>query len=204
MAYVITCGDEGVQVNEGTRLGLVGSGFRMEGLSEVITALQSLLGKDIRVAASEECDWIKQQLELSNWEQVTASTQQHIEALADREGLLYAGFIPFADPKALQHEIKAHMVRPRGVHIANKLCFTLAGGEQTYNLGCFSISAEWVHLVDFELAKKIINTQVAFYKKLVNTPKLAVIFETEGELGEAVAQKNAAVLQKMGFEVTVK
>lgn len=200
MPYVITCGDEGVQVNEGTRLGFVGAGFRIEGLSEVITALKSLLGEDIRIAASEECDWIKQQLELSNWEQVTASTQQHIEALADREGLLYAGLIPFADPKALQHDIKAHMVRPREVHIANKICFTLAGGEQTYNLGCFLVSAEWVHLVDFAVAKKIIETQVEFYKKLVGRETLPVVFETAGELGEEIAQKNAEVLKKMGFE----
>jgi len=86
MPYVITCGDEGVQVNEGTRLGFAGSGFRLEGFDKVVKALKSLLGDDIRIASSAECDWIKHNLELSNWEQVTASTQQHIEALADREG----------------------------------------------------------------------------------------------------------------------
>ncbi len=200
MPYVITCGDEGVQVNEGTRLGFVGAGFRLEGFNKVVKALKSLFGAEIRVAASEECDWMKQQLELSNWEQVTASSQQHIEALADREKLLYSGFIPFTDPKKLDHDIKAHMVRPREVHIANKLCFTLAGGEQTYNLGCFLISADWVHKVDFEVAKQIIMDQVAFYKKLAKRDDLEVLFETEGELGEKVAQKNAEVLKKMGFE----
>lgn len=203
MPFVITCGDEGVQINEGTRLGFAGSGFRIEGFSTIITALKSLLGKDIRIAASEQCDWMKQQLELSNWEQVTASTQQHIEALADREGLLYSGFIPFSDPKNLEHDIKAHMVRPKDVHIANKLCFTLAGGEQTFNLGCFVISADWVHAVDFKLAKQVINSQIEFYKKLVGKPDLAVIFETAGELGSEVATKNATVLKKMGIVPTV-
>ncbi len=204
MAYVITCGDEGVQVNEGTRLGFAGAGFRLEGFSEVITALKSLLDKDLRIAASEECDWMKSNLELSNWEQVTASSQQHIEALADREKLLYSGFIPFTDPRQLKHEIKAHMVRPKGVHIANKICFTLGGGEQTYNLGCFLISADWVHAVDFEVAKKIIEAQVEFYKKLSKRDDLKFVFETQGELGAEIAAANAAVLQKMGFEASVK
>lgn len=200
MAYVITCGDEGVQVNEGTRLGFVGSGFRIEGFDKAVKALKSLLGDDIRIASSAECDWIKEKLDLSNWEQVTASTQQHIEALADREGLLYSGFIPFSDPRKLGHDIKAHMVRPKEVHIANKICFTLAGGEQTYNLGCFLISAEWVHKVKFDEAKKIIEAQVEFYKKLAKNNNLQIVFETEGELGEKIANKNAKVLKKMGFE----
>lgn len=203
MPYVITCGDEGVQINEGTRLGFAGSGFRIEGFSTIITALKSLLGKDIRIAASEQCDWMRQQLELSNWEQVTASTQQHIEALADREKLLYSGFIPFSDPKNLEHDIKAHMVRPKEVHIANKLCFTLAGGEQTFNLGCFVVSADWVHAVDFKLAKTVITAQIEFYKKLVGKTDLAITFETAGELGAEIAAKNAAVLKRMGIVPTV-
>ena len=199
MPYVITCGDEGVQVNEGTRLGFVGAGFRLEGFSTVAQSLKKLLGADIRIASSEQCDWMKVTLELSNWEQVTASSQQHIEAVADKEGFLYSGFIPFSDPRKLKHDIKAHMVRPKEVHIANKLCFTLAGGEQTYNLGCYLISAEWVHDVDYKLAKEVINTQVEFYKKLAKKETMEVVFEFEGELGEEIANKNAKVLKKMGF-----
>lgn len=202
MPYVITCGDEGVQVNEGTRLGFAGSGFKLEGFDKIVKVLKSLFGKEIRVAASEECDWMKDRLDLSTWEQVTASTQQHIEALADREQLLYSGFIPFTDPRQLKYDIKAHMVRPRKVHIANKLCFTLAGGEQTFNLGCFLISAEWLHKVDFKLAKSIIMNQVEFYKKLVKNTELKVVFETQGELGDKVAAKNAQVLEKMGIKPT--
>jgi hypothetical protein len=200
VVYVITCGDEGVQVNEGTRLGIIGAGFKVEGFDKVVKALKSLLGEDLRIASSEESDWVKQELELDNWDQVTASTQQHTEAIADRESLLYSGFIPFTDPRKLGHDIKAHMVRPREVHIANKLGFTLAGGEQTYNLGRFLISAEWLHKVDYKLAKKIIDLQVDFYKKLVKNDKLPIHLEFEGILGEDIANKNAKILKKMGYE----
>lgn len=200
MSYVITCGDEGVQVNEGTRLGFAGAGFRLEGFSKVVKVLKKLLKEDIRIASSEECDWMKDKLQLDTWEQVTASSQQHIEAIADREGLLYAGFIPFADPKKLKHDIKAHMVRPRQVHIANKIMFTLGGGEQTYNLGSYLISADWVHAVDLDLAKEVISQQVEFYKKLAKRDDFEIVFEYEGDLGEEIAQKNADMLKKLGFE----
>ena len=74
MAYVITCGDEGVQVNEGTRLGFAGSGFKLAGFSAAVKILKELLGEEeIRIATHSECDWIKEQLDLSNWEQVEAS-----------------------------------------------------------------------------------------------------------------------------------
>ena len=47
MAYVITCGDEGVQINEGTRLGVVGSGFNLDGFSKVVKLLKKQFGKDL-------------------------------------------------------------------------------------------------------------------------------------------------------------
>ena len=62
--------------------------------------------------------------------------------LADKNDLLYAGEFPFADPEELEHGVKGHMVRPRGIHIANKICFTVAGGEEVYNLGQYLISAD--------------------------------------------------------------
>lgn len=200
MSYVITSGDEGVQINEGRRLGVAGAGFKLEGFSEVVKALKTLLGDEIAIAASEESAWIKEKLDLSTWEQVSASAQQHIEALADREGLLYSGIIPFADPQDLGHGIKAHMVRPRGIHIATKIALTLAGGEQTFNLGHNVISAEWVHLVDPKLAKSFIQEQIDFYQRLAGDMKLKIVFEEEGELGEEIAAKNKAALEKMGFK----
>ncbi len=199
MPYVITCGDEGVQINEGTRLAIVGAGYQLEGFSEIVKILKQLLGDDLRIAANQENEWLKQKLDLVNWEQVNASAQQHIQALADQEGLLYAGYLPFADPKNLTHDIRGHMVRPQGVHIANKICFTLAGGEQTYNLGNYVISAEWVAEADPQLVKTAIQTQVDFYTQLNHGEKLQLVFEEAGELGAEVAAKNKAALAAAGF-----
>lgn len=194
MTYVIACGDEGVQLNEGTRLGFVGGGFRLEGFSEVISILKKKLGLDLAVVANEENEWLKDALKLSNWEQVNASAQQHMQALADKEGLKYAGFLPFADPKQLEHGVKGHMVRPHGIHIANKICFTLAGGEQTFNLGQYVISAEWVSEASEALIKQVIEPQIAFYTKLNRGEKPLFVFEEAGELGAEVAAKNKAAL----------
>jgi hypothetical protein len=202
MSYVITCGDEGVQINEGTRLGVVGAGFRLANFSSVVKPLKKLFGKDLRIASNEENAWVKEKLELSTWEQTNASSQQHIEAVADEEKLLYAGFLPFSDPQVLKHDIKGHMVRPQKIHIATKIAFTLAGGEQTFHLGQNIISAEWVHLVKPEVAKKIIKEQVDFYQKIAGDYKLQFVFEEEGALGEEIAQKNKAVLENLGFKVS--
>ncbi len=200
MSYVITCGDEGVQINEGRRLGFAGAGFRMDGFSDVVKILKTVFGKKIAIASSEENAWVKQQLNLHEWDQVNASMEQHIEALADREKLEYAGNISFTDPRVLKFDIKAHMVRPHGIHIANKICFTLGGGEQTFNLGCYVISADWVAEAGLRLARPIIESQVKFYQELAgDSKKLTFIFEEGGELGEKVAQKNKKMLEKMGI-----
>jgi hypothetical protein len=199
MPFVITCGDEGVQINEGTRVAFAGAGFRLDGFSQAVTLLKQVLGDDLRIAASEQNDWIKAQLDLKNWEQVNASAQQHIQAVADKEGLLYSGFLPFADPKNLEHDIRGHMVRPQGIHIATKICFTLGGGEQKYNLGCYVISADWVAQADTALIKQVIQPQIDFYTKLNRGEKLEFVFEEEGELGTEVAQKNKQALAKAGL-----
>lgn len=199
MVYVITCGDEGVQINEGTRVAVVGAGFRLEGFSEVVKALKKTFGDDLRIAASEENDWLKEQLKLSNWEQVNASAQQHISAVADQEGLLYSGYLPFTDPKQLKHEVKGHMVRPHAIHIANKICLTVGGGEQKYNLGHYVISADWVANADSKLVKQVLDAQIAFYTKLNGGNALPIELEETGELGEEAVAKNKAVLQKLGY-----
>lgn len=201
MAYVITCGDEGIQINEGERLGILGAGFEMKGFSQVVAVLKKVLKQDLRIVANEENEWVKNNLKLGNWEQTSASMQQYVEALADKNDLLYSGLIPFTDPKQLKHDIKGHMVRPKGIHIANKICFTLAGGEQTYHLGHYLISAEWVSSVDKKLATEFINTQVEFYKKQAKMD-LDFVFEADGELGEEVAAENQQVLESLGFKAT--
>lgn len=199
MVYVITCGDEGVQINEGTRVAVVGAGFRLENFSEVVKALKKTFGDDLRIAASEENDWLKEQLKLSNWEQVNASAQQHISAVADQEGLLYSGYLPFTDPKQLKHEVKGHMVRPHAIHIANKICLTVGGGEQKYNLGHYVISADWVANADSKLVKQVLDAQIAFYTKLNGGNALPIELEETGELGEEVTAKNKTVLEKLGY-----
>jgi hypothetical protein len=202
MPYVITCGDEGVQINEGTRIAVVGSGFRLEGFSEVVSALKTLFGKKIAVVSNDENAWVKKVLGLTDWEQVNASSLQHIEALSDREKLKYAGHLEFTDPRMLEEGVKGHMVRPRGIHIANKICFTLGGGEQTYNLGCYLISADWLSEVPLKIAKSVILAQVDFYKELAKKD-LKIVFEEAGELGEKVAKKNRKILEKIGITETV-
>lgn len=201
MSFVITCGDEGVQINEGTRLGFVGAGFHLTDFSTAVAALKKVLAADIAIAANEENDWFKTELKLSNWEQTNASAQQHVQAIADKEGLNYAGILPFADPKSLEHGVKGHMVRPHGIHIANKLCFTLAGGEQTYNLGNYIISAEWVAAVPENVAAALIKTQVDFYTKLAGQP-LKVVWEEAGTVDPKIVAQNKAVLEKLGYQAS--
>jgi hypothetical protein len=93
------------------------------------------------------------------------------------------------------------MVRPHKIHIANKICFTLAGGEQTYHLGHYLISAEWVSKVDKKFAKKFLTTQIEFYKKQ-SKMDLQFVFETKGELGKEMAEKNQKVLENLGFKAS--
>jgi hypothetical protein len=198
--YVITCGDEGIQINEGTRFSFVGSGYELPGFSKDVVALKKVFGPSISIVASQENDWLKEKMKLADFEQADASMQQQIESLADREDLSYAGFIPFSDPKKLKDEIKGHMVRPRGIHIANKICLTLGGGEQVYNLGCYKISADWVHAASDKVAKEVITPQIEFYNKLAKR-ELPLFYETAGELDEKTVSKNLKVLEKIGLKL---
>lgn len=199
MSFVITCGDEGVQLNEGTRLGFVGAGCKLDGFAEAVALLQPLFAEQLVLAPSEENDWIREKLALSTWEQTNAMAQQKIEALADQNKLLYAGMIPFADPQELAHGVRAHMVRPHGIHIANKIKFTVGGGEQTYNLGCYMISADWIAEADDALITKVLDPQIAFYKKLAKKDTIKMEVEADGVLGPEKAAANQAKLTQLGY-----
>ncbi len=199
MAYVITSGDEGVQINEGTRLAFAGAGYKLDGFGEAVKILKKYLGQELRIAAAAENAWVKDQLDLDNWEQVNASSQQHTQALADQHKLLYAGYIPFSDPVELDHGIRGHMVRPEGMHLATKIAFTLGGGEQTYNLGHFLISADWVGDADEKLVRRVLEPQITHYTSLVNQEKLPFEFEEAGELPEEMKERNRAMLKKVGL-----
>ena len=88
--FVIADADEGVQINQGTRLGFVGAGFMLDGFEQVVKILKKELSKQLRIVSSGENDWIKQQLDLKQWDEVDAMAQQHLQSLADEHGLLYA------------------------------------------------------------------------------------------------------------------
>lgn len=199
--YVITDGDEGVQINTGTRIAFAGAGFGLKGFGKAVKILQEKLDPKIRIASSGQSDWMKQQLDLDDWEQVNAMAQQKIQALADEHDLQYAGFLPFADPKELEFGIKGHMVRPKGIHLANKICFTLGGAEQTYNLGQYLISADWVSFASIKEVESLITPQIEFYQELAGK-ELSLIYQTGGRLGKDIAQANLKVLQDLGLELS--
>lgn len=204
MPWVIACGDEGVQINFGRRLAFLGAGLKLENFDKILVAVRKMLDKcdvqdrQLRLVASEENAYVKEILELNDFDEANASMQQHLQVLADKEKLLYAGILPFADPLELEHEIKGHMVRPRNIHIANKICFTLAGGETTYNLGQYLISADWLAFADEALAKKTLSTQVSFYEKLAKRP-LKLVIEEAGNLPVEIVEKNKAILSRLGY-----
>ncbi len=197
---VITDGDEGVQINEGVRLAVAGAGYGLPGFSQIVVALKDLFKEELRIAATQNSAWMKQQLDLEDWEQVNALFQQHVQALADKEDLLYSGYLPFDDPKEVKYKIKGHMVRPMGMHLANKICFTLGGGEQKFNLGQYLISADWVSQVPREVAEEAIKMQVNYYRELAGKD-LNCIYQTGGKLGPAKAEENRQVLEEMGIEL---
>ena len=200
MPYVITCGDDGVQVNVGTRLAVVGVGLKFDSFPMIVKALKKTFKDDLRVVASGENDWVKEKFNLDDYGQADATMQQQVEAMADKLDLKYSGFFPFADPKQLKYDIKGHMVRPKKIHIANKISFTLGGGEQTYSLGHYVISADWLYNAPKKDIKAAILDQVDFYQKLAGETKLKIVFEMGGELGEKVAAKNKKLLESIGIK----
>lgn len=198
MIYVISCGEEGVQLNEGTRLGIVGSGVSLKGADTVISYLKQMFDT-VYIAASEENAWIRAAFQLNTWEQANATYQQQAAVIADRNQVGYAGIFEFSDPKALSSEIKGHMVRPQKIHIANSISLTIGGGEQTYHLGHFVISADWVHLSDPTFVKEFLTEQIEHYKSLVNMKDIKITIEEAGTLDPEIIQKNKDILAKAGF-----
>lgn len=209
---VIADGDEGVQLNYGRRFAFLGAGFHLPHISQVIKILQETinnnfpeeqLDKKLKIAISEENAWIKKELKLNDWDETNASAQQYLAALADQLKIEYVGILPFADPQELKAKVKGHMVRPHNMHLANKVCFTIAGGEEVYNLGQYLISADW--LADFSnngkknmpQAKEILKTQLDFYQTLAGESKLKVLVEDQGPFNKELVEENRQVLDKI-------
>lgn len=209
---VIADGDEGVQLNHGRRFAFLGSGFRLPHFSQVVKSLQKVvndalpkeqLDKKLKIAASEENSWFKQELDLNDWDETNASAQQQLAALADQLKLEYVGILPFADPKELAGDVKGHMVRPHNMHLANQVCFTVAGGEEVYNLGQYLISADWLaeftnhgkkNLVE---AQELLKIQMNFYQKLAGENKLKVLIEEQGPFDKKIVALNQQLLKKI-------
>ena len=209
---VIADGDEGVQLNHGRRFAFLGSGFHLPHFPQVIKALQKTiidnfpkeqLDKKLKIVASEENSWFKKELKLNDWDETNASAQQHLAALADQLKLEYAGILPFADPKELEAGVRGHMVRPHNMHLANQLCFTIAGGEEVYNLGQYLISADWLaNFTDngkknMAKAKELLEVQLNFYQSLAGETKLKVLIDDQGPFVEELSKKNQEVLDKI-------
>lgn len=206
MPWVIACGDEGVQINFGRRLAFLGAGLKMANFEQILAAVRQMLDQlpnspsdhRLRLVANEENAFVKAAFELNDFDEANASMQQHLQVLADQNDLLYAGLLPFADPLELAHDIKGHMVRPRNIHIANKICFSIAGGETTYNLGQYLISADWLAFADLDLARQTLAAQVEFYQTLAKRP-LSFVLEEAGDLPAAIVAENKKMLQSLGY-----
>jgi hypothetical protein len=78
----------------------------------------------------------------------------------------------------------------------------LAGGETTYNLGQYLISADWLAFADLSLVKSILDTQVKFYEKLAKRP-LKLVIEEKGDLPSEIVEKNKAILLSLGYNLTL-
>ena len=212
MPLVIAAADEGVQLNHGRRFAFVGAGFRLPHISAVLVALAKTIDqhfpaeqkdKKLKIAASEENAWFKQTLKLNDWDETNASMQQHLAALAEQEQLEYVGILPFADPQELAGAVKGHMVRPHNLHLANKVCLTIAGGEQTYNLGQYLLSVDW--LAEFtkhgkqklKEAKELVQAQLTYLRELNHGKDLPTVIEDQGPLSSQLVEENRQLITKI-------
>ena len=194
MPLVITSGDEGVQLNAGTRLGFAGSGYELTGFAEAVTALQKVFGKrKIFLASVQEDDWMAEKLSSRN----PNLYQETLEKLAKTQRLPYAGQLDYGDPRDLKTpDVRGHIVRPQKVHVADQIILTVGGGEQKFNLRKVVICADYVSLLPWETAKMIIMEQIKFYQQqMKKAPKFFI--ETDGDLSDEIKEKNKAVVKKI-------
>jgi hypothetical protein len=197
-SLVLASCDEGLQLNEGIRLGFVGAGLGVDNFKEILEALKKCLGDDLSIASSQDDDFhIKR---VPNVKKQQIFIKEKFDFFAKKNGLTYVGHLDFKEPQVLKNGIKGHMVRPVGIHVAQNICFTLGGGEQVYNLANFVFSSEWVSLVDYELASKVMKEQIEFVKKLA-FGKLNFAFQEEGSLDDELIQKNKEIMEKIISEI---
>ena len=194
LLYVISSCDEGLQLNQGIKIGFVGAGFGINQLDLILPALEDVLQQQLIVVSSQDDDLhIKH---VPNVKKQRIFINEKFVFFAKKHNLLYAGHLDFKEPQNLKYEVRGHMVRPEGVHVAQNICFTLGGGEQIYSLANFVLSAEWISSVDFDLAFKIMKEQVDFIKK-ISFNKLNLIFQKDGLLSDELKMKNEKIIEKI-------
>ena len=89
------------------------------------------------------------------------------------------------------------------MHLANQVCFTVAGGEEIYNLGQYLISADW--LLEFtnngkknmSEAKECLLAQLNFYQSLSKDFALKILIEDKGPFPKQVIKANQQLLEKI-------
>ncbi len=191
---VITSGDEGVQLNNGIRLGFLGSGFNLPNFDQAVAILKKINHEDGLVLASvQEDDWLAEELQTHN----PNLYQENIGKWAKKHKLTYVGQLDYGDPRDLDDGVtRGHIVRPPKIHVADRLIFTIGGGEQNYNLRKVVISADYLFGLTEEEGKEIIMTQVDFYKKILKK-ELKIEIEEEGELSDDAKAANKAALEKI-------
>lgn len=196
---VLASCDEGLQLNEGFRLGFVGAGLGVDNFDQVLKALKKVLQVEkLNIVSSQDDDFhIKR---VPNIKKQHVFIKDKFDFFAGKYNLDYVGHLDFKEPQNLKNGVKGHMVRPVGIHVAQNICFTLGGGERTYDLGNFVFSAEWVSLVDYDLAKEVMIKQIEFVKKLA-FGKLNFIFQQEGDLSEDLVEKNKKIMEKIISEI---
>ncbi len=197
---VIASGDEGLQLNVGTRFGFVGSGWDLPHFDQAIKTLQKKLPEPLVLASIQEDDWLNEKLQTKN----PNLYQEKLQQFATDHHLAYIGQLDYGDPRDLSDGVtRGHLVRPPKIHVADQICFTTGGGEQQFNLRQIMISADYLFGLKSAAAAEIIGLQIKFYQKIIGRP-LKFSFETAGILGENLSQKNyqalLPILTQFGYQ----
>ncbi len=188
---VVTSGDEGVQLNAGTRFGFVGSGYQLPHFDLAIKALRQASGQELVLASTQEDDWLAEKLQSRN----PNLYQETLENFAQEQKLTYVGQLDYGDPRDLSDgQTRGHLVRPQKIHVADQLLFTIGGGEQNYNLRQVVVSADYLFALSEDQAKEMIDLQVSFYQKVL-AKELKFVVEKAGAWDEKLKKDNELKLK---------
>ncbi|MCL2110310.1 hypothetical protein FWH30_01895 [Microgenomates group bacterium] len=191
---VIASSDEGLQLNDGVRLGFVGAGLGIAELDEIIEVLQEQMEKsgdgELVIVSSQEDDIQDDLLQTRNIGMVA----EKMTAFASKFKIGYAGHIDFGDPRNINLGVRGHLVRPPRLHVADSVCFTLAGGEHNFSLRHFVLSADWVFALGRKKATKILTAEVAALEKL-SGKKLKITYDMKGDWDPKIAAVNKEIVE---------